>query len=271
MKENIYLVLKGFLIGLGKIIPGVSGAMLAISMGLYEKGIKSLNTFWKKDSFLFLCKCGIGFLLALIFGSKIIILIYHQYYFYTLSLFIGIIFCSTLHMKKKIKAKDKNILISIFICFLFSFILSSKDESIYLFTFSYKDYFFLIWVGIIESFSMMFPGVSGTSLMMMMGVYTFLMTTMSNLFELNHFIYHMSILLPFFIGICLGVLIFTKILDKLFIMYPVQMNYSIFGFILSSIIFLVNKLFLYHPSIYELFIGFIFFIVGIILSYFIGE
>ena len=37
------LVLKGFIIGLGKIIPGVSGSMLAISLGLYEKLISSIN------------------------------------------------------------------------------------------------------------------------------------------------------------------------------------------------------------------------------------
>ena len=39
MKENIKLILKGFIIGLGKIIPGVSGAMLAITLGVYETGL----------------------------------------------------------------------------------------------------------------------------------------------------------------------------------------------------------------------------------------
>ena len=38
MKEFIILVLKGILIGIGKIIPGVSGAMIAITLGIYEKG-----------------------------------------------------------------------------------------------------------------------------------------------------------------------------------------------------------------------------------------
>lgn len=271
MKKNIYLIIQGFLIGLGKIIPGVSGAMLAISMGLYEKGIKSLRTFWKKESFFFLCKCGIGFLLALIFGSKVIMSIYHKYYFYTISFFVGIIFCSVLEMKKKVRFKNKNILISFFICFIFSLFLTSPNEKMYIFDFSYKDYFFLILVGFIEAFSMMFPGVSGTSLMMMMGVYTFLMTTLSNLFQFEHFLYHISIFFPFLIGIFIGIFVFTRILDKLFRFYPKQMNYMIFGFVLSSILFLANKLIFYHPTIYEVFTGLFFFILGVILAYFTGD
>ena len=49
------LILKGIIIGIGKIIPGVSGSMLAISMGIYQKMIDSVNNFFKdiKSNFLF--------------------------------------------------------------------------------------------------------------------------------------------------------------------------------------------------------------------------
>ena len=40
------LILKGIIIGIGKIIPGVSGSMLAISMGIYQKMIDSVNNFF---------------------------------------------------------------------------------------------------------------------------------------------------------------------------------------------------------------------------------
>lgn len=271
MKDNLLLILKGFLIGLGKIIPGVSGAMMAISMGLYEKGIESLTTFWRKDSFLFLFKCGIGFLFALIFGSKFIMIIYNKYYFYTLSVFIGMMMCSILGMKEKIKMFHKNILLSLIICFLFCFILFIHKENNYVFTFQIKDYFFLIWVGFVEAFSMMFPGVSGTSLMMMMGVYTFIMTEISNLLSIQYFWYHISIFFPFFIGIFIGVLIFTNILHKMFIYHNETMNYLIFGFILSSVFFLIQKLVFYHPNLYEIFFGLLFFIFGMLLSYFFDD
>ena len=41
------LLLKGFIVGIGKIIPGVSGAMLAMSLGIYEDSIKAINNIFK--------------------------------------------------------------------------------------------------------------------------------------------------------------------------------------------------------------------------------
>ena len=42
------LLLKGFIIGVGKIIPGVSGALLAISLGVYEKAVKAIGNFFRE-------------------------------------------------------------------------------------------------------------------------------------------------------------------------------------------------------------------------------
>jgi len=49
------LILKGFLIGIGKIIPGVSGSLLAISLGVYDKAINSLVNLFNnfKENFIF--------------------------------------------------------------------------------------------------------------------------------------------------------------------------------------------------------------------------
>ena len=70
MKE----ILKGIIIGIGKIIPGVSGSVLAISLGIYEKAIYSFNNIFKDyRNIYFLLKIFIGVLIAIIFGSKIIL------------------------------------------------------------------------------------------------------------------------------------------------------------------------------------------------------
>ena len=65
---------KGFIIGIGKIIPGVSGAILAISLGVYDKALECISNFksTKKESIKFLFPIGIGVLLSIIFFSKII-------------------------------------------------------------------------------------------------------------------------------------------------------------------------------------------------------
>ena len=68
------LILKSILIGIGKIIPGISGSVIAMTMGLYEPIINAISNFFKspKENFLFLFKVFLGIFLAIIFGSKIL-------------------------------------------------------------------------------------------------------------------------------------------------------------------------------------------------------
>ena len=93
MKENIKLILKGFVIGLGKIIPGVSGAMLAITMGVYETGLRAISNLTKefKQHFKFLLFLGIGIVLAIVLGSKVVVYCLDKFYLPTMLLFIGMI------------------------------------------------------------------------------------------------------------------------------------------------------------------------------------
>ena len=58
MKENIFLVIKGFIMGIANVIPGVSGGTLALTLGIYEKLIKTISHFFKnlKDNTLNLNK-----------------------------------------------------------------------------------------------------------------------------------------------------------------------------------------------------------------------
>ena len=87
------LILKGIIIGIGKIIPGVSGSMLAISMGIYQRLIDSINNFFKdtKNNFKFLLKIGIGIIIAIVFFSKLITSCLNKYYLITMFFFIGLI------------------------------------------------------------------------------------------------------------------------------------------------------------------------------------
>ena len=76
------LILKGIVIGIGKIIPGVSGSMLAISMGIYQQMLDSINNFFKntKENFKFLFKIGLGVIISIIFFSNIILKCLNKYY-----------------------------------------------------------------------------------------------------------------------------------------------------------------------------------------------
>ena len=87
------LFIKGLIIGIGKIIPGVSGSMLAISMGIYQKLINSINNFFKnvKYNFKFLSQIGIGVLVSIILFSNLILSCLEKNYLITMFLFLGLI------------------------------------------------------------------------------------------------------------------------------------------------------------------------------------
>ena len=95
--NNIILIIKGLIIGFAKIIPGVSGAILAISMGVYDKGINAITCFFKdiKENSRFLFFIGIGIFISMIIGSNIVYYLLDNYYLITMLFFLGLIFGST--------------------------------------------------------------------------------------------------------------------------------------------------------------------------------
>ena len=75
------LILIGFIVGIGKIIPGVSGAMLAMMLGVYEKVIDAITNFFGdvRNNTFFLMKFGLGVILAIVIFSKFILFLLHNY------------------------------------------------------------------------------------------------------------------------------------------------------------------------------------------------
>ena len=69
------LFLKGFIIGIGKIIPGVSGCALAVVMGIYEEALSRLANLNKniKENFKYLFPLALGILMAILVFSKVIL------------------------------------------------------------------------------------------------------------------------------------------------------------------------------------------------------
>ena len=90
---NIKELIKAILIGIAKIIPGVSGTILMISFNLYDKALDAITKFFNnpKKNFLFLMNLAFGVLIGVVLFSKVIIYFLNEHYIYTMSLFIGLI------------------------------------------------------------------------------------------------------------------------------------------------------------------------------------
>lgn len=269
MKKQLTLVLKGMLIGLGKVIPGVSGSLIAVSLGVYEQAMEAIGHFLKhtKENILFLGTLSIGILVSIVFGSQMVVYLLEFFYVPTMLLFIGFIAGAVPSLSKKIHDKNKTFLFYFCIAFLFLFLLQFfSSSSHFVPEKNINSYLVIIGIGFLDAATMVIPGVSGTAIFMILGCYAFVLNLFANIstfyLVLSNFPYYFF----FGVGLLLGVLLVSRMMSYLFLKHN-QMTYSlIMGFTISSILLLLQKVFLYGVTFLELSIGIVLACIGYFTS-----
>ncbi len=264
----LILVLKGFIIGMAKIIPGVSGALIAISFGIYEKAIKAISGFFKnpiKNS-LFLLPIGIGLLLSISLTSGLVIYFIDNYYLPTMLLFIGLIMGGIPSLVDNIKIKKINffhvlvLILSFSTVFLISLV---GNQNFFIETNSQIANFIVFFViGIIDALTMIIPGISGTAVMMLLGCYNLLLSFLSSLTSISAIFANIFKIIPYLLGIILCVIMLSKLMTYLFEHKKDYMYCGIVGFTLSSILILFFQTFKNNYSILETIIAIILLLIG---------
>lgn len=229
---NLFLILKGFIVGLGKIIPGVSGSMLAMTLGIYENVLEAITNFFdnpKKHPKLLL-NFGIGVFLAIIIFSKIILFLLTNYYNETMYLFLGLILGTLIPFSKNLKLNLKNILI-FFIFLSLMFLMTYLDTSTkFIFKGSLFNYLYIILLGIIDAFTSIVPGISGTAIFMMLGVYEFVLGILASPFSILFVLY--------LLGMVFGIVVICYIMNYLLKNRKEETHSIIFAFMVGSILIL---------------------------------
>ena len=218
--KSIILLIKGFFIGVANIIPGVSGGTLAITLGIYEKLISTISHIFKnfKENIKFLLPIGIGAVLSLLCLSKVIKFTLTNYTLITILFFVGAILGGLPMLYKKVKSdiKVSNILIFVLMFALvlgLTFLGSGKDVS--LTSLQLFDYLKLFLIGIVTSATMVIPGISGSAMLMTLGYYYPIINTISDLTNFSNLTNNLLILMPFGIGIVVGILLIAKVIEFL--------------------------------------------------------
>lgn len=275
--KDIKLFLEGFIVGIGKIIPGVSGAMFAMMFGVYEKAlniISNLKTELKKNfKFMFILSTSI--LLAIIFGSNVIKKYLDDYYLFTMMLFIGMMSGGVkplFYNVRESKTKKSDILCSLIVVIVL-FILSSLD-------FGSKTgniekspitVILLLFSGFLDALATVVPGICGTALLMIIGYYNTVITSLGDIFNFSNLSYNLFILFPFVIGLLIGIYLVSKLINYLFQHHKIKTYYSIIGFAITSIVILLIEVFSNTYSTSELLISFVLFIIGFIIVHFLEK
>lgn len=276
--ENLILILKGFILGIANIIPGVSGGTLAMTMGIYEDIIKSISSILKtpKKSLKLLLYLGIGGVLSILILSKVLNYTLTNYVFATTLFFIGLIVGGFPLLLKK--AKGHKVRIDYLLSFLSTTslviilrLLQRAENTVSLNNVSLFTIIILLLVGMLAASTMVIPGVSGSFVLMLIGFYKPILNTISNITKINLLGHNLLILVPFGIGVLLGIVLTAKIIEYLLKKYEIYTYYGIYGFILASILVLILNVYNKATGIPEVVIGILLVLLGTFIGYKLGE
>lgn len=265
--NSIILFLKGLIIGIGRIIPGVSGSVIAISLNVYEKAIDAISNFFKKPfiNLKFLIPLALGVIASIIYFSKIIAYSLDNFYLYTMLLFIGLIIGGIPSLFKKIN-KDFNI--KNVVIFLITFLLVmalvfiTKDNS----NSSYDNFYTLIIIGVIDAATMVIPGISGTAVLMLLGYYEATLNFFASLGDFHLLIANIEFVIYYGLGIIIGGILFIKLMEYLLKKKTIPTYFAINAFAISSIIMMIVKVMKNTYPTSEWMIGLLLFVFGIIVT-----
>ncbi|WNY68934.1 DUF368 domain-containing protein [Borreliella lusitaniae] len=251
---NIYI--KGILLGIANIIPGVSGGTLALILRIYYKIVNSISEILKltkiKKNLTFLAILATGMLTSILLTAKI----FKAYAFdngiieaLLIVFFIGLTFGNMLTLKTEISIKEINsntkilkhllFFIGIAIIVLFLIIKESniqlqstipKDKN------SIKYYLLLVFAGTISGASMILPGISGSGVLLLLGFYKEIILIISE--------FNIALITIFTtaatIGIATSILIIKKIIDNHLNNFIHLSRGLIFGSILQMILIVLK-------------------------------
>ncbi len=240
-------VLKGIVIGLANVIPGVSGGTMMVSMGIYDKLIHCITHLFSelKKSIQFLLPIFIGIGIAVVVVPFGIEFLFAQYPFQTNLLFIGLIIGGLPAVWKKVKGNSVKVghILSclVFFALVAGLALVGETEGNAAdLSFSLGSVIKLFGIGVIASATMVIPGVSGSMVLLLLGYYHPVLETITNFikavlaFDINGILAGIGVLLPFGIGVVAGIFVIAKIIEVIFEKFPLYAYWAIIGLIVSS-------------------------------------
>ena len=234
-------------------MPGVSGGTIAFLLGFYDEFINALDDLFKgklsekKKALIFLLKIGVGWVAGFLICALLLVKLFDKKIYGLSSLFLGFIIFAiplvVIEEKKVLKGKYKNIIFSVIGMALVVGIslLNTKSGlvdvgNITHLTIPLAIYIFL--TGAIAITAMVLPGISGSTLLLIFGLYMPIMTAIKKVLSFN-FNYALPLLI-FLAGILVGIVTFVRLIKKALVKYRSQTIYTIIGMMLGSLYAIVQ-------------------------------
>ena len=292
MNKHIRNFLNGLAFGITETIPGVSGGTIAIILDFYDELIRSINNFTKdyQKYLKFFIPLLIGAATGVLTFSSIASFLLTNYSFPTMLFFIGLVVGIIPHIYTKTTENGKwfsfKELLLIFIPFLALVLISGLKESSIatpqelIAALDARYMLFILFCGILGSAALVLPGVSGSFVLLLLGIYhlttysissiKLLLTDFSNIALMIDIC---SVLVPLAIGMAIGGLSMTRLIEKLFKNYYKTTYLIILGLLFGSVYALFRDPIVYQSGVSTniVLIGAVTFILGFAFSFILGK
>lgn len=240
-------ILKGIVIGIANIIPGVSGGTMMVAMGIYDKLIHCITHLFSelKKNVMFLLPIVIGMGIALAGGSFTIKKLFDWFPLQTSLCFVGLVMGGLPAMWKNVKGKK--IAPGHIIAFVVFFavvvvmaLMGEKEGNAADLSFNLINVLKLFGVGVIAAATMVIPGVSGSMILLLIGYYNPIISAIADFFtalknfDINGLLTGFGILFPLGVGILVGIFAVAKLIETIFAKFPLYAYWAIIGLIVAS-------------------------------------
>ena len=251
--KYVIAILKGILVGLAVLIPGVSGGSMIMTMGIYEQAVSitSKDRKVRRAAVVFLIPYVIGIVVGILGLAFVIKWLMERYLFETALCFIGMILGSLPMLCRKVKGEKVSLVgVILFLLMVAVMIvlphLSGKAGGEGKLTASLWGALLAVVLGFIGAGTMIVPGISGSMVMLVLGYYNDIISHITGLKEVVKGILkgglsgaaipwgHVFVLAFFAVGALLGLLLVSRWIKWLLGHCPVPTYYAIMGLMLAS-------------------------------------
>lgn len=257
--------LKGIVVGIGGILPGLSGSVMLLILGLYERCISILSNVFKgfKKNIIFLIPLVLGFGVGILGFSRVIDFFLAEFEFYTRYLFFGLVIGTVPLFYRSVKkngfAKRYYIVIAV-----------SLVAGIFLFSFNsnifpvIKNHNLLqsVLLGVAVAGSSIVPGVDSAVILSALGLYELYVSSLADL--------NLLVLLPAAVGLLLGAFVISKIMNFFIRRFYITTFSIVFGLFLSIIPKILTEA-CTITNLGQLAIAIVLVVFGFVFSFYFGD
>lgn len=257
--------LKGIIVGIGGIAPGLSGSVLLVIFGLYQKTIGAIGTLFKdfKNNLKFLIPLFAGFGVGVIIFSKIVNYLLNTYEAYTRFTFLGLVIGTIPLFYKEVKKEgfSKKYYFVIVIAAIIGFSVFFINKNLFA-PVNNPNLLQSIMLGVAVAGSSIVPGVDSAVILSTLGLYELYVSSLAS--------FNLTILIPAGFGLIIGVLVISFVINKLINKFYTMTFSIIFGLFLSIIPNVLNKSCTLQLN-FQTIICLLLTLIGFIVSYYLGD